>query len=357
MNTKQRLTLHAAQAIREAIVCRITQDQYWNLPVPAWNVCNRLARLIGKAKWRGWVGARRKLEQQLTRSVAECIEELVEVRARLEYWRRLANIPSERDIFADLLALSTEFDEVQIDIPNTTIAVETDRIVLREIDLGPFRIVLDWSKLIRERPYQVIAQDPNPAARNSETTHPHVRDGYLCEGDGAVPIRKSLQQGRLLDFFILVRQVLKTYSPDNAYVKLTDWDGRDCSDCGRLVRDDDCVRCERCGDEVCHECATSCTDCQESFCSSDINTCCGCNEPFCNCCLAACQACGRKFCKECLDDEKCPNCRRDEDACESEDETDETDESDQFDASDAAEADDSGGSFHPVRLGQAAVLA
>ena len=53
----------------------------------------------------------------------------------------LANVPSERDIFADLLALNTEFDEVQIDIPNTTIAVETDRIVLREIDLGPFRIV------------------------------------------------------------------------------------------------------------------------------------------------------------------------------------------------------------------------
>ena len=34
MNTKQRLTLRAAQAIREAIVCRITQDQYWTLPEP-----------------------------------------------------------------------------------------------------------------------------------------------------------------------------------------------------------------------------------------------------------------------------------------------------------------------------------
>jgi len=354
MNTKQRLTLRAAQAIREAIVCRITQDQYWTLPEPAWNECNRLARLIGNAKWRGWANARRNLEQQLTRSVAECIDELVQVRTRLDGGHRVANVPTERDIFADLRALNTEFDEVQIDIPNTTIAVETDRIVLRKIDLGPFRIVLDWSKLSRHRLYQVIAQDPNPAASSSETTHPHVRDGYLCEGDGQLPIRNALQQGRLLDFFILVRQVLETYSPDTAYVKLTDWDGRDCADCGRLVRDDDCVRCERCGDEVCSDCSTSCNNCFEHFCSSHAGTCGGCDESFCNRCLAACQACGGKFCKECLDEKKCPNCRqRDEDACES----GEADESDEFDAADAGDADDSGGSFHPVRLGQAAVLA
>ena len=352
MNTKQRLTLRAAQAIREAIVCRITQDQYWTLPEPAWNDCNRLARLIGNAKWRGWADARRTLEQQLTRSVAECIDELVQVRTRLEDWHRLANVPSERDIFADLLALNTEFDEVQIDIPNTTVAVETDRIVLRKIDLGPFRIALDWSNLSRHRPYQVIAQDPNPAASSSETTHPHVRDSYLCEGDGRCAIRNALQQGRLLDFFVLVRQVLETYSPDTAYVKLTDWDGRNCSDCGRLVGDDDCHCCERCGDEVCSECATSCTDCFEHFCSYHAGTCGSCDKPFCNRCLAACQACGGKFCKECLDEKKCPTCRqRDEDVCESEDDADEPD------ASDADDADDAGGSFHPVRLGQAAVLA
>jgi len=355
MNSKQRRALRAAQAIRQAIVCRITRDQYWTLPEPGWNDCNRLARLIGNAKWRGWVGARRKLEQQLTRSVAECIGELVQVRARLEDWHRLANVPSERDILADLLALNTEFDEVQIDIPNTTVAVETDRLVLREIDLGPFRIALDWSNLSHQRPYQVIAQDPNPAASSSDTTHPHVRDSNLCEGDGQTPIRNALQQGRLLDFFVLVRQVLETYSPDTAYVKLTDWAGRNCSDCGRLVGDDDCHCCERCGDEVCSECATSCNNCFEHFCSYHAGTCGSCGEPFCNRCLAACQVCGGKFCKECLDEKKCPTCRqRDEDACKSEDEADESDEPD---ASDADDSDDAAGSFHPVRLGQAAVLA
>ena len=352
MNTKQRLPLRAAQAIREAIVCRITRDQYWTLPEPAWNACKRLARLIGNAKWRGWADARRTLEQQLTRSVAECIDELVQVQTRLEDRHRVANVPSERDIFADLLALSTEFDEIQIDIPNTTIAVDTDRIVLREIDLGPFRIVLNWSNLSYHRPYDVLAQDPNPAASSSETTHPHVQDGHLCEGDGRAAIRNALQQGRLLDFFVLVRQVLETYSPDTAYVKLTDWDGRNCSDCGRLVGDDDCHCCERCGDEVCSECATSCTDCFEHFCSYHAGTCGSCDKPFCNRCLAACQACGGKFCKGCLDDKKCPTCRgRDEDVCEYEDDPDEPD------ASDADYADDAAGSFHPVRLGQAAVLA
>lgn len=355
MNTKQRLALRAAQAIREAIVRRITQDQYWTLPKPAWNDCDRLAHLIGNAKGRGWTDARKKLELQLTHSVAECIGELVQVRACLEDRHRLANVPSERDIFADLLALSTEFDEVQIDIPNTTVAVETDRIVLEETDLGPFRIILDWSNLSRQWPYQVLAQDPNPAGSNSETTHPHVRDGYLCEGDGEIPIRKSLQQGRLLDFFILVRQVLETYSPANAYVKLTDWKGRNCSDCGRLVRDDDYVHCERCGDGVCGDCSTSCTNCCERFCSFHISTCGGCDRPFCNRCLVACQACGGKFCKECLDEKKCPTCRRrDEDICESEDDADEPEA---FAPDDGDEAAGTDAPLHPVRLGQAAVLA
>ncbi len=41
----------------------------------------------------------------------------------------------------------------------------------------------------------------------------------------------ALTEGRLLDFFMIVRQVLQTYSPDSPYVSLDDWYGRQCSDC------------------------------------------------------------------------------------------------------------------------------
>ena len=358
MNAQQRLALRAAQVLHEAFSCRAAHGRYLALPDAAWASCRRLVHLIDKAKLRGWAGAQQKLEQHLIRSDAECVDELVQVRQRLEDGHGASDVASERDIFADLLALNTEFEAVQIDIRETTIAVEMDRIVLQGIDLGPFRIVLDWSNLSHHWPYEVIAQDPNPAASSADTTHPHVRDNHLCEGDGRAAIRSALRQGRVLDFFILVRQVLESYSPDNAYVKLLDWDGRDCADCGRTVNDNDCVTCERCGTEICSDCATSCTNCSEYFCSSHIASCPSCDDPYCKRCLAACQACGGKFCKECLDDEKCPTCRgRDEDVCEYQDGPDEGDELDAVDATDANDTTDSDASFHPLRLGQAAVLA
>ena len=31
--------------------------------------------------------------------------------------------------------------------------------------------------------------------------------------------------GRLFDFFVIVRQVLNTYNPHSAYISLEDWDG------------------------------------------------------------------------------------------------------------------------------------
>ena len=190
MNAQQRLALRARRYfMRHVPAARRTVATC--APDAAWASCRRLVHLIDKAKLRGWAGAQQKLEQHLIRSVAECVDELVHVRQRLEDWHGTADVASERDIFADLLALNTEFEAVQIDIRETTIAVETDRTVLQGIDLGPFRIVLDWSNLSHHWPYEVIAQDPNPAASSPDTTHPHVRDNHLCEGDGRAAIRNA----------------------------------------------------------------------------------------------------------------------------------------------------------------------
>jgi hypothetical protein len=77
-------------------------------------------------------------------------------------------------------------------------------------------------------------------------THPHVREKLLCEGDGAASIRRALAEGRLLDFFTLVRQVLETYNPGSAYVELSRWNGVTCKDCGYIMPGDGYGTCDLC---------------------------------------------------------------------------------------------------------------
>ncbi len=105
-----------------------------------------------------------------------------------------------------------EFDQVTINLRERTLSVTTEPIDLEGLELGPFSILLDWNRLSEHGSYRIVAEYPNPAHSNEEVTHPHVHDERLCEGGGHLAIRQSLQEGRLLDFFILVRQVLRTYN-------------------------------------------------------------------------------------------------------------------------------------------------
>jgi len=110
----------------------------------------------------------------------------------------------------------------------------TEPITLEDVYLGPFRIQLELNKDIRLSSvealselyqggaYHVIALEPNLAATDASVNHPHVSNERLCEGDGYAPIRAALEQGRLCDFFTLVRSILNTYSPDSPYVRLDD---------------------------------------------------------------------------------------------------------------------------------------
>ena len=88
---------------------------------------------------------------------------------------------------------------------------------------------------------------PIPLRSNEDVTHPHVSDEAVCEGDGRVPIRKALEQGRLLDFFVIVRNLLQTYNSGSPFVSLDDWEGIRCADCGASAGEDErwtCVKCE-----------------------------------------------------------------------------------------------------------------
>ena len=118
------------------------------------------------------------------------------------------------DLVADLLALEREFGNRQIDLRCSVLSVETEPIVLEGMDLGRFRIALDWSRWEDDQPYDIIALEPNPAAGNSAVTHPHIEQDGLCTGEGRLPIRQALAEGRLFDLFLLIRQILSTYNPD-----------------------------------------------------------------------------------------------------------------------------------------------
>ena len=71
--------------------------------------------------------------------------------------------------------------------------VTTEPIELEGIALGRFEIRFNWLTVADERPYRVVALDPNPASRSADTTHPHVQYERLCEGDGARAIHQALQ--------------------------------------------------------------------------------------------------------------------------------------------------------------------
>ncbi|MGV3483994.1 MAG: hypothetical protein ACO1RT_06225 [Planctomycetaceae bacterium] len=214
---------------------------------------------------------------------------------------------SPQDIVNDIRSLRREFDEVQVDLKNRCLTVRTDNIVLDELCLGPFDIRLRW-KAAKSFDYRVIAVDPNPASSNSDTTHPHVHNESLCEGEGATAIRRALAEGRIYDFFCIVDRILKTYNEGSAYVSLNDWSGIECSDCGRTTDADTASSCERCQIDLCGDCLRTCGQCSDHHCSKCILSCHGCGDDYCRNCLKPCKSCRSHFCPYCLNQGICDDC-------------------------------------------------
>jgi hypothetical protein len=219
--------------------------------------------------------------------------------------------PSLRDIVAEVGSLYDEFPDTIYDPKAGTLTATTDPITLEDIRLGSFKVVLELARAgqhARRECYRIIALDPNPAASNDHVTHPHVSDEHLCEGDAAVPIRAALAEGRLADFFTLVRCVLTTYNPASPYVSLDNWFGQPCHDCGDTVDEDDRFWCSGCDHDLCEGCISSCRSCDDSRCRNCLTDCPECEEPVCSECLKHCKECGSSCCRSCLADGLCPSC-------------------------------------------------
>jgi hypothetical protein len=300
MHHKQKILLRVAGRISSHLQRLRAAPIAIELPDRDWTQCQSLMRQIDLCTNHNWTHAGGLLKDRLESALEHCSHRLQEIRGQVAGYGRLLPPQTVREIVCDLVALSDEFQGVTIDASNQTLSVTTESIVLEEIDLGPFEIRLHWDRIGERHPYQVIALDPNPAGESSDTTHPHVKNERLCEGDGQVSIDRALRTGRLVDFFQVVSRILDTYNSGSAYVSLSDWHGSPCADCGAVLGEDDQYSCERCGDLLCRECLGSCARCDGLSCHSCANYCQVCEECICFGCQRNCTQCERLLCRSCI---------------------------------------------------------
>ena len=260
---------------------------------------------------KGWLKGAGKVISRVSRN-------LNDFSYHLQRFKELINadetkLPKLSDVFDELSQIDQELGEYKFDLKEKTISVITEPITLDDISFGSFEIKLfidQINKLYTDSPYRVIALEPNPAGADDNVTHPHVSSERLCEGDGHVSIKRSLEQGRLCDFFTMIVSVLQTYNPDSPYVSLDDWEGISCYDCGCTVSGDDCYYCECCDRDYCSQCSTYCRMCDTTICLGCAYECPSCNEPVCQSCAAKCKDCEEAYCKDCLtEDGLCNSCQ------------------------------------------------
>jgi len=303
-----RVLWRAADRIREVLVRRATSAV---LPLPKldWLHCCRLAEQLSRAEALRLPLVRKNLRGRLYCGVEQFRRRLLDL---LDiYPAQLPEIPSTREVFDDLRALRNEFDAVKIDFPARVLAVATESIVLQDVELGAFLIQLPWGE-DWER-FLITALDPNPARCDSSHPHPHVSDHSLCQGDGRPLIRRALRDGRLFDFFVLVRQVLRNYNPGSAYVTLDEWHSEPCAGCAEPTAAEHVAACSRCESHFCPACLNTCPGCHEEFCTGCQVGCavCGGQTTHCAACIGECDSCQRVVCSDCRSEDTCTDCLND----------------------------------------------
>ena len=282
---------------------------------------------LDKSVGRNWTSATKKLianTDRIVRDIPYAVNELERATKNSH-----TQMPTPRQTYEDLKQVQEEFGRLQYNTEEQILSVFTDTIELEDIFLGDFELQLQIAKMaeMKNNGYlRVIALDPHPAATNDCITHPHVSDEYLCAGDASVPMQAALTNGRICDFFMLVRSVLETYNPSSPYVALNEWDGISCYDCGYVVSGDDSYYCEACDNSYCDECMSYCVSCDTSLCRGCLTSCQFCEEPCCQECLKVCSECEEPGCSSCIEDDLCPTCKEKQENQEDENETNESKE-------------------------------
>jgi len=312
MKPQQRQLLRAATAIHERYTHPSRDDTAIAFPDDLWSLCGASLQRIEKARRHDWLHAAARERTLLMNHMAQLQGELAIRMAILRNMTANRRMATAADLYHDLQSLADEFENVSYSLHDKTLSAQTEPIRLEGVYLGPFEIRLDWQGLPDQHHYEVIATDPQPASSNEDVTHPHVSSGQLCEGDGKVAIHRSLQEGRLADFFLIVANLLRTYNSSSPYVSLEDWEGVRCADCDTIVVGDDRYRCDKCEATICADCSRSCERCGDYFCCQCLDECAGCGCSVCLYCLSLCRKCAKSFCVNCLIDSCCNTCREQE---------------------------------------------
>jgi hypothetical protein len=277
------------------------------------------------ARLRGWATAAAGAAALLRQRVAQ-VQYAVEAAATAAARAALSaqrQVPTLRECYEDLCQIREEFAGLAVDRCSrgaaegtggeSVLSATTDPVRLRGVELGPFRLELRID-LAQDRPdvsaFHIVALDPNPAAGEPDVVHPHVRDGQLCAGAGTVPIAAALAEGRLCDAFLAVAAVLNAYNEASPYVRLDQWAGRPCADCGARVADEEAFTCESCGEEYCGECSGACDLCDRGCCRACLEEDAESGRLCCRRCRRRCARCGRVVDAESFLDEAslCPGC-------------------------------------------------
>ena len=296
---------------------QLKYSRYLELNRQLTNLTGQLQRLttesrkMGTSVTRGWLSAAQRCCKNVNNLLGEVVYSLPRIRPLAEKPQK--EIPKLPVLVNELDGLEKEFGEIEFDASKNNISVVTEPITLEDIYLGEFKIQLELNKLDQlyySSVYCVIALEPNPAATDETVTHPHVSGEKLCEGDGSATIKTALEEGRICDFFTIVRSILNTYSPDSPYVALHDWDGVTCYDCGYTVSSEDAYYCQYCEHGFCDQCSSYCRICEETICLGCSGHCPHCEEPRCRKCISGCTKCEELCCEDCLENGICPTCKK-----------------------------------------------
>lgn len=300
MRSTSRALLRLAGKIHARVESLQPADSDLLVPDATWSRCRAARRRLEKAERRGWRLAAVRLRHELRKSTAQLRLEIYRLQDRPAVSERPPRIASLREVLDDLRCLPDSFGEVAWDLGQGTLSVTTEPIVLEGFPLGRFTICLDWTRIGLTRPYDVLAREPNPAASDEAVTHPHVLNGKLCEGRGAVSLRAALESGRLVDFFTIVDRILHTYHRGSPHIPLSEWGGVCCPGCGDRLPAEDLEPCERCESVLCLGCLSGCRSCRGLFCASCLKPCAECRVKTCRSCLASVAGCGSPVCSICI---------------------------------------------------------
>ena len=200
-------------------------------------------------------------------------------------------------------------NKARINRLGNTLFIETERIVISDVDLGPFEIHVSPRDVSGYFTAKAFALDPNPAIGMPSITHPNVRHDNICLGEGERAYKKAIVQGRLCDALMIAASVVREYGWQNPHCSIEKWHGIDCQFCGQRNLPNDTSQCSRCDRQGCAECthtdnARMCLPCNEHLLTNPPDRCYICDRLSHN----KCPHCENNTCSRHWNDSWCRTC-------------------------------------------------